>query len=182
MIEPVHCGSNSILKVHFFGTPCIYSDILCTFSSKVASLLPTATKSPLISPISLFNLSMAPSRCNVRPARRASAPKRTPCRAQKTRLSCSTILCSDEQPQSCLKLFSKSSQSCPQVLSKLSQIYLKVVSKFFPNRLKVVPLQPSCAVLNHHPLIPQKPPGNSMGESRKPFLLRLTFSNALIGM
>ena len=80
------------------------------------------------------------------------------------------------------KVVSNFSPSRLKVVPKSSQSCLKFISKFFPNRLKDAPLRPSCAVLNHHPLIPQKPPGNSMGESRKPFLRRLTFSNALIGM
>ena len=39
MIEPVHFGSNSILKVRFFGTPCIFSQT-CSARSGMKDIEP----------------------------------------------------------------------------------------------------------------------------------------------
>ena len=53
MIEPVHCGSNGILKVLFFGTPCIWISLGITYN-----MLPTSLNDKYFSFFKMSSISL----------------------------------------------------------------------------------------------------------------------------
>ena len=55
MIEPVHCGSNSILKVRFFGTPC-RSSVKITKASSSCFLSGESERANVAGKSALFSL------------------------------------------------------------------------------------------------------------------------------